>query len=111
LTLLNEARNGIAHDDNAKLDRLRSLGWSPTVATARRWRGGLDGLTTGWTLAGGDMAARFKLGSRVVVPFGFHEVEGTVVRVSEVGTHLWVTVAIDSRARSSGRPPPPEAVM
>ncbi len=42
------------------------------------------------------MAAKFKLGSRVVVPFGFREVEGTVVRVSEVGTHLWVTVAIDS---------------
>ncbi len=47
LTLLNEARNGIAHDDNAKLDRLRAAGWSLTVATARRWRSGLDGLAMG----------------------------------------------------------------
>ena len=42
------------------------------------------------------MAAKFKVGARVVAPLGFHEVEGTVTRVSEVGTHLWVTVAIDS---------------
>lgn len=45
--LLNTARNGIAHDDNAKLAELQSSGWPLTLTTARRWRRTLNGTAHG----------------------------------------------------------------
>jgi hypothetical protein len=47
LELLNEARNGIAHDDATKLARVRSSGWPLTLPSIRRWRSALDGLAAG----------------------------------------------------------------
>jgi hypothetical protein len=44
LELLNEARNALAHDDQAKLIKVRSAGWPATLESVRRWRGALDGL-------------------------------------------------------------------
>jgi hypothetical protein len=45
LTLLNDARNGIAHADEAKLLRLRAEGFPLVLGTYRRWHRDLDGLT------------------------------------------------------------------
>jgi hypothetical protein len=47
LAYLNEARNGIAHDDASKVESVRAAGWPLTVRSIRRWRQGLDGLATG----------------------------------------------------------------
>ncbi|WP_344315332.1 hypothetical protein [Fodinicola feengrottensis] len=47
LELLNAARNGIAHDDQTKLGVVRAAGWPLTLASARSWRAGLDGLVVG----------------------------------------------------------------
>jgi hypothetical protein len=44
LELLNEARNGIVHDDTGKLEKVHAAGWSTTLSDIRRWRSGLDGL-------------------------------------------------------------------
>lgn len=44
LTLLNMARNGIAHDDWRQLESIRASGWPLTLSTARTWRSSLDGL-------------------------------------------------------------------
>ena len=45
--LLNTARNGIAHDVEAKLDQLRRDGHALSLSTALAWRSSLDGLTRG----------------------------------------------------------------
>jgi hypothetical protein len=45
LRLLNDARNGIAHADEAKLLRLRAEGFPLVLGTYRRWRRDLDDLT------------------------------------------------------------------
>jgi len=45
LTLLNDARNGIAHADEAKLLKLRAEGFPLVLGTYRRWRRDLDDLT------------------------------------------------------------------
>jgi hypothetical protein len=45
LRLLNDARNGIAHADEAKQLRLRAEGFPLVLGTYRRWRRDLDGLT------------------------------------------------------------------
>ncbi|GAA2990052.1 hypothetical protein GCM10010483_38230 [Actinokineospora diospyrosa] len=47
LELLNTARNGIAHDDETKLQKVRSEGWPMTLPTARSWRSALDALAGG----------------------------------------------------------------
>ncbi|GAA3023855.1 hypothetical protein [Actinokineospora globicatena] len=47
LELLNTARNGIAHDDETKLQKMRSEGWPMTLPTARSWRSALDALADG----------------------------------------------------------------
>lgn len=47
LELLNQARNGIAHDDVKKLDGVVAAGWPLTLPSVRRWRSGLDGLAKG----------------------------------------------------------------
>jgi hypothetical protein len=44
LEKLNDARNAIAHADNAKLQRLRTEGYPMTLATFRTWRQSMDGL-------------------------------------------------------------------
>jgi hypothetical protein len=45
LTVLNDARNGIAHADEAKLLKLRAEGFPLVLSTYRRWRRDLDDLT------------------------------------------------------------------
>lgn len=40
------------------------------------------------------MRSTFKAGDRVTVPFGWHEVIGTVLRVSETGLGVRVTVEL-----------------
>ncbi|MGX7827691.1 hypothetical protein ACTG9Q_21645 [Actinokineospora sp. 24-640] len=47
LTMLNMARNGIAHDDSAKIQEVEAAGWPLTLATACRWRDALDSLAEG----------------------------------------------------------------
>jgi hypothetical protein len=47
LSALNEARNGLAHDEPGKLVRLRAKGLPLAIPTVRRWRRCLDGLTVG----------------------------------------------------------------
>jgi hypothetical protein len=47
LRLLNAARNGIAHDDGARIAQVTTNGWLLTLPFIHRWRIGLDGLATG----------------------------------------------------------------
>jgi hypothetical protein len=44
LQLLNEARNGLAHDSSPKIARVVAAGWPLTLQSVRKWRNGLDGL-------------------------------------------------------------------
>ena len=47
LAALNMARNGIVHDDGAKLARVQADGWPLTLRSADRWKAALDGLADG----------------------------------------------------------------
>jgi hypothetical protein len=47
LSALNMARNGIAHDDSAKITRVQSGGWPLTLRSVDRWKSSLDGLARG----------------------------------------------------------------
>jgi hypothetical protein len=47
LELLNEARNGVAHDDAAKIRKVQAGGWPLTLRSIRKWRKALDGLAGG----------------------------------------------------------------
>lgn len=47
LALLTEARNGLAHADRRKIERVVAAGWPITLQSARRWRSTLDALATG----------------------------------------------------------------
>lgn len=47
LTVLNTARNGLAHDDVQKIANVVASGWPLTLPYVRRWRATLDGLTVG----------------------------------------------------------------
>jgi hypothetical protein len=58
LELLNETRNGLAHDDGTRLVKMRAAGWSPTLASVRRWRAALDGLATGMDHVTGEHLRR-----------------------------------------------------
>ena len=42
LARLNQARNGVAHDDPGKVTSVALAGWPPTLRSVRRWRGALD---------------------------------------------------------------------
>lgn len=44
LQLLNDARNGLAHDDLTKISRVVAAGWPLTLRSVHRWRNTLDGL-------------------------------------------------------------------
>jgi len=54
LRLLNTARNGLAHDADDKLDRLRREGHALTMTTALEWRLSLDGLAGGMDTVCGE---------------------------------------------------------
>ena len=47
LSALNMARNGIVHDDGAKIARVQADGWPLTLQSVDRWKSALDGLTQG----------------------------------------------------------------
>ncbi len=47
LTMLNAARNGLAHDDGQRIGQVRANGWLLTLPFIHRWRIALDGLATG----------------------------------------------------------------
>jgi len=47
LGLLNEARNGIAHDDTSKITKVQLAGWPLTMPSIKKWRSALDGLAGG----------------------------------------------------------------
>jgi hypothetical protein len=47
LAALNMARNGIVHDDGAKVARVQADGWPLTLQSVDRWKSALDGLTQG----------------------------------------------------------------
>jgi hypothetical protein len=47
LVLLNQARNGVAHDDDDRLRPVVEAGWPLTLSSVRRWRRALDGLAKG----------------------------------------------------------------
>lgn len=47
LAALNMARNGIVHDDAAKVARVQADGWPFTLRSVDRWKAALDGLARG----------------------------------------------------------------
>jgi hypothetical protein len=47
LAALNMARNGIVHDDGAKVARVQAEGWPLTLQSVDRWKPALDSLTRG----------------------------------------------------------------
>ncbi|CRK60790.1 hypothetical protein [Alloactinosynnema sp. L-07] len=47
LELLNEARNGVAHDDASKILKVHAAGWPLTLSSIKKWRTTLDGLAGG----------------------------------------------------------------
>jgi hypothetical protein len=58
LGLLNDARNGLAHADQQKIDRVANAGWPLTLRSAQRWRGTLDALASGIDRVTGDHLRR-----------------------------------------------------
>jgi hypothetical protein len=53
LAALNMARNGIVHDDAAKVARVQAGGWPLTLRSVDRWKSALDGLARGMDLVVG----------------------------------------------------------
>jgi hypothetical protein len=53
LAALNMARNGIVHDDGAKVARVQADGWPLTLQSVDRWKSALDGLARGMDRAVG----------------------------------------------------------
>jgi hypothetical protein len=47
LAALTMARNGIVHDDSAKIARVQADGWPLTLRSVDRWKSSLDGLARG----------------------------------------------------------------
>jgi hypothetical protein len=47
LSMLNTARNGLAHDDPQRIGQVLAHGWLLTLPFIHRWRIALDGLATG----------------------------------------------------------------
>jgi hypothetical protein len=58
LSLLNQARNGIAHSDDQKVARVEAAGWQLTLRSVRRWRGTLDALASAMDAVLGDHVGR-----------------------------------------------------
>ncbi|MGH2879999.1 MAG: hypothetical protein ACRDK4_10395 [Solirubrobacteraceae bacterium] len=58
LALLNDARNGLAHSDEAKLAALRDKGHPPVLSTFRKWRRDLDILAANLDAEMSDQLAR-----------------------------------------------------
>jgi hypothetical protein len=58
LTVLNTARNGLAHDDLGCLRSVLSSGWTTKLPHALRWRRMLDGLTKGMDHVVGEYLKR-----------------------------------------------------
>jgi hypothetical protein len=58
LTLLNEARNGLAHSDGQKVARVVAAGWPVAIRSVRRWRSTLDALATAMDSVVGDHFGR-----------------------------------------------------
>jgi hypothetical protein len=58
LSLLNQARNGLAHADDQKVARVEAAGWHLTLRSVRRWRGTLDALASAMDTALCDYLAR-----------------------------------------------------
>lgn len=60
LSALNTARNGIAHDDGAKLAQVQGDGWPLTLRSVERWKSSLDGLARGMDhVVGGHLKLRY----------------------------------------------------
>jgi hypothetical protein len=99
LQLLNDARNSIAHADEAKLLKLRAEGFPLVLGTYRRWRRDLDGLAANldgetatqlgrlfqrqgpWGETMATTSKRLKMGDKVAVPWGLDEIVGEVLEV------------------------------
>jgi hypothetical protein len=54
LARLNEARNGLAHSDQQKIESIVAAGWPLTLRSVRRWRSTLDLLATGVDRVAGE---------------------------------------------------------
>jgi hypothetical protein len=63
LLLLNSARNGLAHADTQRIEKVVNAGWPPTLQSVRRWRSTLEALSTGIDHATGEHLDRV-FGSR-----------------------------------------------
>jgi len=60
LETLNTARNGLAHDDAAKIQAAEQVGWPVSLASVQRWRESLDGLATAMDyVVGAYLTAKF----------------------------------------------------
>jgi hypothetical protein len=60
LSALNTARNGIVHDDSAKIARVQGDGWPLTLRSVDRWKSSLDGLTRGMdSVVGGQLKLKY----------------------------------------------------
>jgi hypothetical protein len=57
--VLNEARNGLAHDDTRRIASVHANGWLLTLPYVRRWRSMLDGLAAGMDIVVGRHLGRF----------------------------------------------------
>jgi hypothetical protein len=110
LSMLNTARNCLAHDDIGRLAIVLSSGWTTKLPHVLRWRRTLDALakgmdqvlartcTTWWGTAmvrGTGMKKRPRINDRVVVNFGFQPVIGRVIDVHGKGEHTWVMVELN----------------
>lgn len=57
---LNTARNGLAHDDAAKIQASERAGWPVSLASVQRWRESLDGLVAAMDhVVGTHLTAKF----------------------------------------------------
>ena len=60
LSMLNTARNGLAHDDGRRTAQVMATGWLLTLPFIHRWRIALDGLATGMDhVVGRHMTRKF----------------------------------------------------
>lgn len=58
LEWLNTARNGLAHSDPERIERVVNAGWPPTLRSARRWRSTLEQLAVGMDRVTGEHIAQ-----------------------------------------------------
>lgn len=61
LFALNLARNGIVHDDGARIARVQADGWPLTLHSVGRWKSSLDGLARGMDrVVGGQLKLLYR---------------------------------------------------